>query len=195
MAVDLPSQTTSVVLKTVMAGSSGKLGTLSTRWLDFLNYHVFHRWISYQKILKYTTLKPFLSFTDSEGTEYYSINRNGKWCFWIHFPKYTHSHLKGPGPRKDGRISPHFKADCTEQGACSPEGISDFVPTSISCNNYGLSSTILSIIPVTFGILDLLASAGKRSGEAELFKYGPKLNGIGRGRSCNIWLLTKRKCF
>lgn len=92
----------------------------------------------------------------------------------------VHSQLsQRPGTRKDGRISPHFRADCTERGASSPEGISDFVLTSISCNNYGLSSTILNIIPVTFGILDLLASAGKCS-EAELFKYGPKLNGIRR---------------
>lgn len=56
---------------------------------------------------------------------------------------------------------PYFKADCTEQGAGSPEGISDFVPTSISCDNYALSSTILNITPVTFVILHLLASAGK----------------------------------
>lgn len=121
----------------------------------------------------------FLSFTDSEGMEYCSNNRNGKWCFLIHSPKYIHSYLKGPRIRKDGRISPNFGADCTERGASSPEGISDFLPPSISCNNYGSSSTILTITPVTFGILYLLASAGKCS-ETELFKYGPRLNGIQR---------------
>lgn len=66
-----------------------------------------------------------------------------------------------PGTRRDGRISPFFKADRTERGAGSPEGISDFVPPSISCDNYALSSTILNIIPVAFVILHLLASAGK----------------------------------
>lgn len=50
MAVHLPSQATSVVFKTLMMGSSGKLGALSTGLLDIFNYHVLHRWISCQKI-------------------------------------------------------------------------------------------------------------------------------------------------
>lgn len=68
---------------------------------------------------------------------------------------------KALGPGRMEGLPPYFKADCTEQGAGSPEGISDFVPTSISCDNYALSSTILNITPVTFVILHLLASAGK----------------------------------
>lgn len=69
----------------LMTRSSGQLETLLTRYLVFLNYHVFYGSVGnmnqmdqFPKISKYAMPKPFLSFTDSKGVEYYSINRNGK---------------------------------------------------------------------------------------------------------------------
>lgn len=50
-----------------------------------------------------------MSLTDSKGMEYYSINRNGKWCFLIHSSKYIHSYLKGPETGRMEGFPPIFK--------------------------------------------------------------------------------------
>ena len=49
-----------------------------------------------------------------------------------------------------------------------------------------VTPTILHVIPVTFGILDLLASAGKCSGDAELFKCGRRRGWVEGGRGGRI---------
>ena len=49
MEVNLPSQNTSVVFTSVMI-CSGKLDAILTRLLDVLNYHVFYRWLRFEKI-------------------------------------------------------------------------------------------------------------------------------------------------
>lgn len=80
---------------------------------------------------------------------------------------------EAPGPGRMEGVPPMLEQTALSEEQALQREYQILSLTSISCNNYGLSSTILNIIPVTFGILDLLAPAGKCS-EAKLFKYGPE---------------------